>query len=382
MIKAIKIINKKVMKSLIKNRINRKVLFGVILIIISVLMLFKTFGGSVDNAKTIPSKKIITVETKSVLSETVKQFVSLSAITESFNKVEIFSEINGEILDFYCFEGNYVKKGQTLINLKTDQSLLANFENAKTNLKIVKESLENTEKLQKQLKEDAEGTSSEDSVRKSARLAIDIAKGQVKIAKGQIDYIQSQLDKYTIQAPASGIISQIDLDKGDLAMVTIPIMTISDNQKIKVELALTEFDINKIFVEQEVEINLAAYPDDKFIGKVYYVSSAADPISKKFPVKIQLENTDKKIKAGMIADAKIIVNQQKDILVIPRSAIFEENGVEKVYLVEDSRIKIKTIKTEAVTESKLKVLEGLSVGDEVVASGNYTFKDNDLITVK
>ena len=370
------------MKNLFKNKLVKAISSLAIIIAGGGWVFFNALSGESDNPQPVSKKETITVQTKKILPETVNQYISVSAVAEPFEKVEVFPEMNGKVFAFYCSEGDYVKKGQTLVKLETDQSLLTNFENARTNLEIIKESQENTEKLQKQLRRDAEGTSSEKSVKKSARLAIDAAEGQVKVARGQIDYIQSQLDKYLIKAPTGGFISRINLDKGDLATATAPIAVISNSQEIKIEAALTEFDIGKISVGQEAEINLAAYPGEKFIGEVYYVGSAADLISKKFPVKIQLANKDGKIKAGMIADTKIITAKQENVLTIPKSAVFVEDEVEKIYAVgSDSRIKIVAIKTESLG-GKLKVIEGLVENDEVVIDGNYELENGEKVMIK
>ncbi|HHE76401.1 MAG TPA: efflux RND transporter periplasmic adaptor subunit [Candidatus Parcubacteria bacterium] len=208
------------------------------------------------------------------------------------------------------------------------------------------------------------------------------AKLQIAAAQGQLDSVQAQLDNTTITAPISGIVSRKYIETGEMAIAGSPAVEIVNTSGIKIELSLTEFDIGKIFIGQEAEIKLAAYPDEKFIGKVYYVGSVADPASKKFPVKIQLENGDGRIKAGMVADVKIITNRQKNVLVIPKSAVFKEEGVEKVYVAENSKVKIKTVKTEVVDENRLKVAEGLSAGEEIIINGNYNLKEGDLVIIK
>ncbi|RLE06092.1 MAG: hypothetical protein DRJ06_08255, partial [Candidatus Aminicenantes bacterium] len=166
------------------------------------------------------------------------------------------------------------------------------------------------------------------------------------------------------------------------AMAGSPVAEIVNTRKIKIKVALTEFDIGKVFVGQEAEVTLTAYPNEKFIGKVYYVSPVADPVSKKFPVKIQLENPNGKIKAGMVAEVKIVTKRQKNVLVIPKSAVFKDGEVEKVYVVENSRVKIRNVKTEVVDENRLKVLEGLSEGEEIIINGNYDLKEGELVTIK
>ena len=83
----------------------------------------------------------------------------------------------------------------------------------------------------------------------------------------------------------------------------------------------------------------------------------------------------------MIAEIKIITHQEDNVLVIPRSAVFEDNdGLKKVYLVdESSRIKIIPVKTEIVGKDELKVVEGLVEGDEVVVEGSYGLEEGEKI---
>ena len=213
------------------------------------------------------------------------------------------------------------------------------------------------------------------SVKKRAQL-------QIAAAQGQLDSIKAQLDNTLIKAPISGIVSQKYIEVGEMAIAGNPVVEIVNPKSIEIKVSLTEFDIGKVFIGQEVEVVLASYPNEKFIGKVYYVGPVADPISKKFPVKIQLENFNGKIKAGMVAEVKIITKKQKSVLIIPKSAVFKEKGIEKIYVVKNSRVKIRNVKTEAIDENRLKVIEGLSEGEEIIINGNYNLKEGDLVTIK
>jgi len=370
------------MKKIIDNKKIRVVVFAVVLLAgLGIGKYYLSINKTLSDSSSF-DRNIMVIQTKKVLPETVTQDISVSAVTEAFSETDIFPETNGKIFTFYYSEGEYIEKGQILAKVEIDQSLLTNFENAKTNLEIAEESQKNTKKLQKQLKKDAEGTSSEKATKKTAELANDVAEGQTKVAQGQVDYVQSQLNKYSIKVPIGGFVSRINLDNGDLATITMPIATISDSRKIKIEVAVTEFDISKIASGQEVRIKLDSCPNDEFVGKIYYVSSVADSISKKFPVKIQLENTDRKIKAGMIAQVNIDTVKQKNALIIPRTAVFMDGNMEKIYLVDDdSKIKIVAIKTE-IFDDKLKVVEGLLENKEIVVNGNYKLEEGEKIISK
>ncbi len=204
---------------------------------------------------------------------------------------------------------------------------------------------------------------------------------QVSSAQGQVNSISAQLKNTAIIAPISGILNQTLIETGEMAIAGRPIASIINTESIKIELAVTEFDIGRVSDGQEASISLSAYPEEKFLGNIYYVGLVADQTSKKFPIKIQVSNEDKKIKAGMVAQVKILSEEQKDVLVIPDTAIFAEEGLEKVYTVDkNKRIKILSIKTESNEEMTL-IKDGLVEGDIVVINGNYKLKDGDEVNI-
>ncbi|MCD6284227.1 efflux RND transporter periplasmic adaptor subunit [bacterium] len=233
-----------------------------------------------------------------------------------------------------------------------------------------------------------------EGIQAKAKIQINSAKAQLEAAKGQLDVISAQLANTIITAPVSGIINQVYTETGEMIVAGQPIIDLVNIKGIEIEVFLTEFDIGKVFVGQKAIVNLAAYPNEEFVGRVYYVSSVADPISKKFSVKIQLENRDGRIKAGMVAQVRIITYEEENVITVPRKAVFIENDQEKIYLINKSlscpidnlkhcaQIEIRNIKTEPLDENELKVIEGLSEGEEIIINGNYDLKEGELVIVR
>ncbi len=208
------------------------------------------------------------------------------------------------------------------------------------------------------------------------------AKLQISSAQGQVNSVSAQLGNTAIVAPISGILNQTLIETGEIAVAGKPIASIVNVESIKIELAVTEFDIGQILDGQEASISLFAYPDEKFLGNIYYIGLVADQISKKFPVKIQISNEYKKIKAGMVAQVEILSKEQKGVLVIPKTAIFTKESIEKIYTVdENKRIKITTVNTEPVDEVLVLIKDGLTEGDIVVVNGNYELKEGDEVSI-
>lgn len=326
-------------------------------------------------------KNTISVQTKRMLSETLNQYISVSAVTKPSREAKVNSKMTGNIASVYFEEGAWVNAGQTIIQLEKDRTLLVAYDNAQANLDNTLAAMKKDKEAAKVAVETSSGDNKKQaeanysSVKKKAEL-------QISMAQGQLDSIQAQLDNTAIVAPISGVMDQIYAKKGEMVMASSPVATIVNTEIIEIEVALTEFDISKTFVGQEAEINLAAYPNKKFTGEIYYVSSVADSKNKKFPVKLRLKNPDGKIKSGMIAQVDIIIDRQENILVVPKTAVFLDDNVEKVYLIDsDSRIKIVTVKTELL-DNKLKVIEGLVENDEVVVDGNYELEEGEKVMIK
>ncbi len=374
------------MKNLIKNKSRQKILLGtafvIVLVSVSGFALSKTFSNTADNAEAVSDKKVITVQTKEILPKTVSRHISVSAIVKPSSEAKVSSKMTGNVAGIYFKEGDQVNAGQTIIRLERDRTLLTAYHNAQVNLDNTRAAMKKDKKVAKVMVETSSGDAKKQakaglsSVKKKAEL-------QIAIAQGQLDSAQAQLGNTVIKAPISGAINKTYAEVGEMVMAGSPVVNIINAESIEVELALTEFDIGKISIKQEAEINLAAYPDEKFIGKVYYVGSASDPINKKFPVKIKLENEDGKIKPGMIAKVNIITARQENVLVIPKTAVFMDGNVEKVYLIDDdSKIKIITVKTESLDDNKLNVVEGLVENDEVVINGNYELEKGEEVMVR
>lgn len=328
------------------------------------------------------SRDLVEVETLKIKAEKISQEISFSAVADPYGKTEIYPEINAKISAVYFKEGDYVKKGQSLISLETDPVLAENFRNAQKNLEIARQNLENTEKLQKQLRDDADGTSAEDSTKRSARLAIDSSEGQVKIAEGQVQLAKSQMSKYTIKSPTGGFIEHFNLKVGDLAMMNAPLAIVANNQKMEVSSGLSEAEISRVNLNQTVEIYPDSLSEEKIIGKINYLAQTSDSVSKKFPIKIEFDNPSNKIKGGSVVRVKILTMEKEGAKVVPAAAVFQEGDMQKIYTVRDSRVSVKTIKAEKIDEEEYCIKEGLEFGEEIVLNGNYELQEGEKILIR
>ncbi|MEA1963153.1 MAG: efflux RND transporter periplasmic adaptor subunit [Patescibacteria group bacterium] len=206
---------------------------------------------------------------------------------------------------------------------------------------------------------------------------------QISSARAQVDLVSAQLSNTVITAPISGILNKRLTEVGEMALAGSPVAGIVNADSIKIELAVTEFDIGKINEGQEVDVFLSVYPEENFQGIVYYVGLTADTASKKYPVKIQITNNDKKIKAGMVAEVKIIFDDEKRVLAIPETTLFDLDDQKKVYVVnESSKIEVRTVDVDSISESHAFIKSGVVEGEKIVANGNLLLTEGEEINIK
>ena len=152
--------------------------------------------------------------------------------------------------------------------------------------------------------------------------------------------LQAQLDSklddqkdYKITAPGNGTIVTQDIKIGDVVKQQDTISTIADNDSMQFDIDIDELDIDKISVGMKAAVTLDALTKEKYTGIVTQVASegtSSNGVST-YPVTIQIEKPTK-IKAGMNANADIVIQQKNDVLTLPISAVQKTGNMAMVFV--------------------------------------------------
>ncbi len=143
-----------------------------------------------------------------------------------------------------------------------------------------------------------------------------IAEAAVAQAQAAVNAAQLRVDKLTLRAPASGQVSQKNIELGQVIAPGADTFTILDTDHTTLTVYIPETEIGKIALNQPAHLLVDAFPDRVFIGRVIYISSQAEftpknvqtvegRTSQVFAVKIRAEDPDKSLRSGMPADAII-----------------------------------------------------------------------------
>jgi HlyD family secretion protein len=337
---------------------------------------------------------------------------------QPLSKVEVKSKASGIVKKLYVDYGDRVKQGQVLADLDKVQleasvrAALANYQAAQAALDSSKAQLERNkvdaegpdvpylkltmERAQKMYQDGVMSKSLVEDAEKNYQLALnkqvsaqrnlavsraEIAKADAQMAqaKAALENAEEDLRNSTIVSPIDGLVLSRDVNVGDavssilvLGSQATLIMTLGDISEVYVQGKVDEADIGKVFLNQPARIVVESFKDKKFTGKVTKIS----PMGKEkdnvttFEVRVSISNPTGELKANMTANAEVILEEKKNVLMVPEAAlIYDKDRAASVEIpdphAENGRKKI-PVKLGISNGVKTEIISGLSEKQQVV----------------
>lgn len=198
---------------------------------------------------------------------------------------------------------------------------------------------------------------------------------QVRQAKAALDMAKYQLKNTQITAPINGKVTSVSVSSGEMVSPSVPLLSIIDVSSIFVKVGISEKDISKIKEGQMVNLEIDAFPKEKFQGKIVSKGVAVDQISKTLEVKIEIIEPKVAIPIGVFARGDILVETNQDALIIPSSALTRKKEGIYVFVIEEGIARQKEVTLGIIQGEKIEILNGLSEGEKIVILGNQELED-------
>ena len=138
-----------------------------------------------------------------------------------------------------------------------------------------------------------------------------------------------------------------------------------------------EKDLGRLALGAAVEVQLNAYPEQRFFGKVEYIGQQVDPVARTVTARVVLENREGLLRVGLFGTAYVSTGAARGepALVVPRAALTEIAGKQVVFVRQpDGHFELHEVTTGESAAGKVEVLAGLREGEQVVVEGVFTLK--------
>lgn len=176
----------------------------------------------------------------------------------------------------------------------------------------------------------------------------------------------------TIYSPVTGIVEQKNAIKGKYFKEGQSFFDLVDLDTLWVEMDVYEHDSALVKTGQEVEFEFSAYPGELWRGKIDFISPVLDRKTRTLKIRTTLDNSDGKLRPGMVGTASVNLKLAGTPLVIPRTAVID-TGKRKVVWIDlgKNKYQAKRVRTGFESEGYVEVKEGLAEGDQVIVDGNF-----------
>ncbi|MGC2195710.1 MAG: efflux RND transporter periplasmic adaptor subunit [Terriglobales bacterium] len=292
---------------------------------------------------------------------------------------DLASQLMGNIVEIRAREGDRVQRGQVLAVIDDSQPRAAvdrataavvaaqqQLVAANSDLVLAETTLKRYQNLYDR-KSLSPQEFDEVKARQQATLARrDMAQaGQIQ-AQAALNQAMTSLNYTRIQAPFDGVVTEKKADSGTLASPGMPIFTVEDVRRYRLEVAVNENDLRYVRTGGQVSVAIEALDNAELKGKVVQIVPSADPASRAFLVKIELP-TDTRLRSGLFGRAQFSRGERQALL-IPRSAVVERGQLQEVFVLDQNKVaSLRYVTLGKSSGSEIEVLTGLQGGEWLVA---------------
>jgi RND family efflux transporter MFP subunit len=196
-------------------------------------------------------------------------------------------------------------------------------------------------------------------------------KASLQDRRASFELAQKKVADAVIRAPVAGSISERLIQPGEFIRENTPVATIVQVNPLKLKSAIQEKHASLIRPGQVVEFNVEAFLNQKFEGKIAYVSPAVDQTTRTFAVEALVDNPDRQLKPGFVAKGVVLTKVDEHVLAAPDDSISTLAGVSTVFVVEGTKVRAQQVTLGARKDKLVEITSGLK-GDEMLATSNLS----------
>jgi membrane fusion protein (multidrug efflux system) len=320
------------------------------------------------------SAKLVSVMT--LAKQDFSHYIELQGKVDATN-ISYVAPPNGQggvVTALYVTQGQTVRKGQVLVRLD-DQLVRQQIEPLRVQLSTAEDTYRRTKNLWDQ------GIGSYQNVLN--------AKTQVESLQKQIGNIQKQAALYTVTAPSSGVIDQLNLRVGEMMSPApnpvAPQIRIVNTGTLKVTVAVPENYLSRVKVGSKLEVVLPEENNRVLNATVNVVQTIIDPTTRTFTIEAKIP-ADAKLKPNQIAQIKILDYTAANTIVVPLNVVQSDEKGKYVYVMEkrDDKV-VATKKTVTVGESfgnGIEIKTGLNAGDQLITEGYQNLYEGQVVATE
>lgn len=345
-----------------------------------ILLILATIIGCSGEKKqntTTQKENIKIVKSIELEEKTIANIKKYNGELKPQQEMKIVTTTGGDIEEIYFKNGDRVKKGEVIAKISNADVEASFFEaqgqllKAKSTYSTEKISFEKYKKLYEK-----------EIISENDYLAIknryETAQGDLKIAEGKFLKAKDDYDRLRVISKIDGVITDLFVKKYERVESGKEIVTIVDNSKMEVDIAVSGNDIRYSKLGNKAKIYIEELGISRE-GVISEINLSSDSNSKKYSLRLLVDNGDNKILKGMYAKVNLEQGEVSGIFV-PTKAVMIKDLYSYIAIVRDEKATIyRVTPKETIGDMQLIEFEDYKAGDRVVVEGQYLLNNNDKV---
>ncbi len=388
--------------------------------IIALLALSAAACGKHENVAAEKPVAVQGIGVEAVASSAVKDYYEATGTVRSKTSTAIAAKIMGTVTALRVREGDRVAAGQVLLEIDNRdaaamlQKANAGYQQAQAGLPEIEESMNAAKSAQSSAeasKRLADATLAryqallerksvspqefdevkmrQEVARADAARAADILKmlaakkqqvqAQIEQAKADVATAQVQLSYSRIVSPVAGLVTQKQIESGATVTPGMPLLTIEDSSRYRLEAVVEESQLARIRLGQPVDLRIDALGMDNTPGTVTEIVPSADSMSRSVTVKIDLP-ARQMLRSGLYGTARFASGERQAIL-IAKKALVQQGQLTSVYVIDENGIaRMRLVKTGRTDGDRIEILSGLNAGEKIAVEGIGKLREGNKVS--
>ena len=309
--------------------------------------------------------------------------------------IDIAPRTGGRLLSVNVQLGDSVRRGQAIAKVE-DREIAEQVRQAEASMEVSKATIRQREAdlkvaelnfdrsknlfsrqlLAKQALDDAE------SRYLAAVAQVDLAKAQQSQNEARLQELQFNLQNTVVTSPVDGFVGKRNVDPGAMVNTNTAIASVVEISRLKLVVNVVEKDLRMVTAGDVGVVEVDAYPGEKFNGRIARVAPVLDPATRTAPIEIEIPNGDNRLKPGMYARISLTVEERKNTLLAPKSAVIDFENKRGVWVPnEERRAQFVPVTLGIEGPEQIEIVSGLKEGDRFVVAGAGAVRNNDQLVI-
>jgi RND family efflux transporter MFP subunit len=325
--------------------------------------------------------------------------------------VDVVPRVSGRLQTVDVKMGDPVRRGQVIARVD-DREIREQVRQAEASFKVsqasirqreadLKLALTNLERSRNLLQRELLPQQAHDDTEaryESAQAQLDLSRAQFEQSKARLDELQITLANTRIESPVDGFVGRRLLDPGAIVGGNSPVVSVVDIRTVRMVANLVERDLKRVPVGTPAAVEVDAFPDEVFTGKVSRVAPVFDPATRTAEMEVEVPNADFRLKPGMYSRVNLTVGAKPDALRVPANAVVTVEGQAGVFVAsappagnaqpasqalspdqQALSARFQPVETGIRDGQQIEITSGLDEGARVITTGAGALRDGDLV---